>query len=141
MAVFALRQHDAGEEGAECCGKPDELHQECDAHHHEEGEAHEDLADPRIGDEAEQGAREEAASQHDRRHGSEHGERLRPARQVADEAGAVIIMRLGRGEERQEGEDRDHRDVLEQQDREGGLPGGGLEEAALRQALQHDRGR
>ena len=138
VAVFALGQHHAGEEGAECRREADELHQQRDADHHDEREADEDLAHAGVGDEAEQRPREEAAGQHDDGDGGEHGQGLRPAGQIADQRGVMRVMRLRRGEQRQQGEDGDDRDVLEQQHREAGLAGGGLEEAALVEALQHD---
>ena len=141
MAVFALRQHHAGEEGAECRGQPHELHQQRDAHHHHQCEADEHLAHACFGHEAEQRAREEAPGQHHHGDGGKHGNGLGPARQVADERGVMRVMRLGGGEQRQQGEDGDDRDVLEQQHGEARLPGGGLEDAALIEALQHDSGR
>ena len=95
VAVFALGQHDAGEEGAERRREADLLHEQRDADHHDQRQADEDLAHAGAGDEAEQRAHEEAAGQHHRGDRGEHGQGLRPAGQIADQRGVMRVMRPG----------------------------------------------
>ena len=138
VAVFAFGQHHAGKEGAECRREAHQLHEQRDADHQHQRKAHEDLAHAGFRHQTEQRTGKKAADQNNRCNGGEHGEGLRPARQVADQRCVMRVMCLRRGEQGQEGEDGNDRDVLEQQHREGGLAGGGLEQAALVEALQHD---
>ena len=116
MAILAFGQHHAGKEGAESGRQPDKLHQQGNAHDDEQGQPNEDLADAGFGDKPEEGAHQEAARQDDGGHGREDGQRLGPGWKLGDQAGAMIVMRGGRGDERQQRQNGDHRDVLKQQD-------------------------
>jgi hypothetical protein len=86
----------------------------------------------------------EPAAADDRSHGRQHRQRLHPGGQVGDQAGRMGVggqlNRSGR-EQRQQGEQRDDRQVLQQQHPEGRPADGTLSQPLLVEGLQHDRRR
>ena len=82
-----------------------------------------------------------SAHKHDGRDGEDHQRALMPAGQRGDAAGRGGCRGFFRGEEWQERENGDDRNVLEQEHGKRGLAGGGLELAPLLEGLQDDRSR
>ena len=144
-AELAFRQHHACQEGAERRGEPDQLHQGRDRDHQQQGRGGEDFPQARGGDEAEERLGEVAPAGHDDGDCGHLGERLGPAGKARQEVRVMVRRRRhdARGrQQRQEGEERDHRQVLKQQDPEGSHADRALAQALFLQALQDDgRGR
>jgi hypothetical protein len=144
-AELALGQHHPGQEGAEGGRQADGLHDAGHPDHDQQGGGGEDLAQAGLGDEAEDRPHQIAAAADHGAHGGEHRQALGPGRQVGDQAGAAVAGGLGvdggaMGQGRQQGEHRDHRQVLQQQDPEGGASDRALPQALLVEGLQHDGG-
>ena len=136
VAEVRLGEEKAGEERAHRHREADFLHQRRGAEHHEERRGRHDFAGAAAGQNPEQPVQAVTADQHD---GDDGGEGL-----ADDEKGlgqGTLGRCPGRGEQRQKGEDRDDRDILEEQDREGALAIGRLHVVALAEHLQRDRGR
>ena len=148
VAVFAGRQHDAGDEGAECRRQADELHQQRDADDEQQRRRREGLAQAGPRDDAERGRHQPAAERDDAGDGADRREPTRPAGPVRQRACVRVGARrrrrgitAGHGQQRQHRQQRDHRDVLEQQHQERALAAARRQPALLLQRLQHDRGR
>ena len=164
VAVLAVGQHDAGEEGSQRRAQSHLAHQQRDPDDQQQCGGREQLAQPGAGDDPEYGSQQVAAGDHDRRHGREddeslfpRGQSLHPGRRVRRRVCAVarripgmVVARTVAGapardradrQQRHQRQHRDHRDVLEQQHREGALSAVGADQVLLVQGLQHDRGR
>src|SRR5205085_3893117 len=111
-------------------------HEERRAEDDEERRGGHDLARPARGEQPEEGIEAVAP---DEDHGGERPDRGPGRGQGVDER-AVLGQGAGGGEQRQERENRRDGEVLKEQDREGSLPVGGLQVAALLEDLQGDRG-
>ena len=132
VAEFRFRQQHAGQERAEARAQTGELHQPGAAEHHQQGGGGEHLGHAGARDHPEHVAQQVATAEHQR---GDRGHRLRHRQP------AVALARGGmRAEQRDRGQQRDRREVLEQQDgeREAAVFGGQL--LALGQQLQADRG-
>lgn len=139
VAVFALRQHHAGHEGAERGWQPKELHEAGHREHQQQRNQREDLAGAGAGEQSEQGPQEvvaggEEGTGHDQ--GEEQLEKwlilLPEARgqgHLRDEAEA--LDGLHGSKQREEAEDGDDGEVLGEQDGEGGLAAAAREEVPL----------
>ena len=136
MAEIRFREHQAGEEGAERHRHARALHQQRRAEHDQQGRCRHHLARSGIGQPAEERIEQITAGEHDGRnragHEADRHQRFAPA---AD------FGRVARRKQRQQGEQRHDRDILEQQDGDGALRVGLLELAALFEDLQRDGGR
>ncbi len=141
VAVLAVGQDDAGQEGPQGGAKPHLLHDVGRSHHDEEGRDREEFPELDAADEAQEGDDDEAAGQDHQVHGNEEGDRLGPPRQSPDQGGGPVRDFPDRlvGQERQEGENRDDRHVLEEKNREGALPRLGSVQSLFPQGLQDDR--
>ena len=170
VAVFAVGQHNAGDEGAQRRRQANGPHQEGDANDDQQRNGGEQLADMGAGDDPEQRADGVTPAEDNGDDDPDRDTGLPPCRQVLGQvensffaavtctvatrivaarimthflAGAVTA-RARKAEaprvrkEREHGEDRDDRDVLEQQHGKGVLSGGGRHLALLIQGLQHD---
>ncbi len=136
MPVVRFGEHHAGQECAERHRHAGLLHKEGCAQDHEQGGGGHHLARAGLGEQSEEWVEQVAPGDDDQcDRGGNRGDR---AQAVAEAALHAIAFR---GEQRQGGEQRHHRHILEQQDREGALPIILLELAALFQDLQCDRGR
>ena len=104
----------------------------------------EELTDPRGGDGAKDRSQQEAGADHDARDHREADGGLGPRGECGERAGVVRVLGSGRRggrEQWQDRQDRDHSDVLEEQDGEGRLSTFARLQPAFGQALQDDRGR
>ena len=132
VPVLGPGQEHAGEKGAQRHGHAGRRHQLRDADHQQQREGREELAHARLRDEPHRRPREVAAD-HD--HPGHRGKGDAEALPVARAGG----RRAGR-EQGDERDERDGRDVLEQEDGEGRAAGGRGELVALRHRLHGDRG-
>ena len=138
MPILAVGEDHTGQEGAERRTEPDHLHQQCDADHEQQGRRGEDLAQPGPRDGTEHGAQQEASAADDHRDRGEHGDGLLPPGKCGDAVCLAARRDRQRGQQRQHREDRDHGDVLREQDREHPLARVGAQPTRLRQALEDD---
>ena len=152
MAVFAIGQHDAGEECAQRRRQADQCHQQGNADHDHQGRGGEKLAHLRPGDVAKDGPRQIGANPDDRADCGQRDQGALPAAQPVHEievkAGALAMgggfggmaagQQIGQGEERDDGQHRDDGNVLEEQDGKTGAPAIAARKALLVQRLQHD---
>jgi len=140
VAILAVGEDDAGDEGAERGGEPDELHHERDADDEQQGGRGEELALTGTRDAAEDRVDEMPTGKHHERDRENDEGGLLPTGQRGDRGGgAGGGGGLFRREQRKQREDRDDGDVLEEEDGEGALARGGFKLAAFLQRLQHDR--
>ena len=82
VAVFAVRQHHAGEEGAEGGGEADGFHQHGDGDHQQQGGSDEDLPHVGLGDGAKHRSHQVMTTQHDAGDGGHHQQAVLPACQL-----------------------------------------------------------
>ena len=100
VAVLAVGEHHAGQEGAQRRAQPHLVHQQRNADHQQQRSRHESSRSRVRGDGAEDRPQQEAPAQDDGRHRRQHGQRLRPGRQPGDQRrGGVGIagVRVGTG--------------------------------------------
>ncbi|MNX50812.1 hypothetical protein D3C86_814540 [compost metagenome] len=133
VAILAVRQHHAGEEGAKGGGEPHRLHQHGDGDHQQQGGGDEDLPHVGLGYGTEHRPHQVVAAQHYAGDGGDHQQAVLPARQIR----IAVTGDRRYGEQREYGQYGNDGDVLEQQHREGGAPALALHQFALLQALQH----
>ena len=129
VAEFRIGEEHAGEERAERHRQADGLHQQRRPRDDEERRCGEHLAAAETRDQPQGGADQQTAADdddEDRRHALD---REQPATGGAAAVGS---------EQRQERDQRNHRDILEEQDRERALPGGSGELGALAEPCEDD---
>ncbi len=146
VAVLAVGQHYACEEGPERGAQPHPGHEQGDADHQEQRRGREDLPESRAAQDPEGRAHQHPPSPDHRHHGAQNGQGLGPRRQAHQPGRRLVAplggVDLGRGQQRHEGQHGDHGDVLEEQDGEGRLPGRGPHQPLLLEGLEdHGRGR
>ncbi|MNS83114.1 hypothetical protein D3C72_1168880 [compost metagenome] len=132
MAILGVRQQQAGEEGAQGHGNPDQFHQPCCANHHQQRRGGGDLWQRGFGHHAKHRSQQIAPADH---HDGDAGQHLQAVVQVFADGGAVIAT----GQQRHHGDQGDRGDVLKQQDRERQPPVGAGQFLAFSQALQAER--
>ena len=130
VAVFAFGEHHPGEEGAERHGQAHRVGEHRAADHQQQREADEDLAQARLGDVLQHRAHQHAPGEHQR------GDEARRLGGVAPAEGIGLAA-----EEAEREQQRDHRQVLEQQHRERGLAARRLQQVLLRERGEADGGR
>ncbi len=136
MAIFAVGQHHPGEEGAESGRKPHRLHQHGDGDHQQQGGGDEDLPHMGLGDGTKHRPHQVMTTQHDAGDGRDYQQTMLPTRQL----GAAIAGDWRHGQQWQQRQDRNDRNILKQQHRKGGATALALHQLALLQALQNDGG-
>ena len=131
VAEGGFREQHAGQEGAHGHGKAAELHGQRGAEDDEQGGGGHHLPRPGTGEQGEHRVEQPAAG------GDQGGER----EQGEADGDPVRAFRLvPRGEDRDQGQERHDRQVLQQQDGDDALPGGGGDLALLLQHLHGDGG-
>jgi hypothetical protein len=130
VAVLAVGEHHAGEEGAEAGGQADRLGERRGAEHEQQREADEHLAQARLGDVAQRRANQDPADRDQRDDQAERPRRVDPAEGLRFAA-----------EEADHQHERDDGEVLEQQHRERRLAAGRRQEVLLAERGEADRGR
>ena len=150
VPVFAAGQNHAGQEGAKRRRQSHRRHQQRDADHEAERGGDEDLAQAGHGDIAEDRPGQIGAGGDHHGDGRKRDQRHLPAGPTINQAetgmcrlGGVFghrggVHQPGHGQQRDEGQHRDDRDVLKQQDRERGLPAVRTQQPLFPQRLQHD---
>ena len=151
VPIFAGRKNDTRHEGAERRGEAHKRHQQGDADHDQQGSAGEQLTQAGGGNETEQGADRVDADDHHCGDRADAGDGGEPHRHGGGEVNSVMRactdraatrrIEIGHGQQRQESEDGNDRDVLNQQDREACFTAFGAHEFLLGQRLDDDRSR
>lgn len=132
VAVLRVGQQQAGEEGTEGHGHAGQLHQQRGTHHHQQRGGGGHVLQLGLGDDAKHRAQQVAATDHHRGDAADHLEGL------GQFAAAGVAVRTA--EQRDHGDQRDRRDVLEQQDGEGQAAMGLGQFLALGEDLQAEGG-
>ncbi len=135
MTIVRSGKQDTGEERAKRHRHAGKLHQRGSPEHDQKGRRRHDLARAGTGEQRQERIEQVAPGDH---HG---GYTAADAADRDQGLGKIRDSGIGAGcEQRQQGEDRHHRHVLEQQDPKGALAIGLLQLAALLQDFQRDRG-
>ncbi len=136
MAILAVGQHHAGEEGAEGRGETHGFHQHRDGDHQQQGGGDEDLPHMGLCDGAKHRPHQVVAAQHYAGDGGHYQQAVLPA----GEFRSAVAGDRGDGQQRQYRQYGDDGDVLEQQHRKAGAAALALHQPAFLQTLQHDGG-
>ena len=146
VAVFAVRQHHAGDEGAKRGREADEAHQRGDADDEHQGGGGIDFAHARAGDIAQKRMRE-IVKRHDKADddGKDDGRfevSGQPLEQRRFMAARAVRRRrqLRQGNQRQERQHRDDGNILKEQHGKARLAAGAVQKAFFAQRLQDDCG-
>ena len=121
MTVFTVGKHNTGQEGSECRAEPHELHQGGDGYHQEQGGGGEEFAQMGAGNKTKQRNDQVTTGKIDDAYRKEKGKCLHPTRELVDKGGMPRICGCMDGQQRQDSENGDHRDILEKKHRKGGL--------------------
>lgn len=134
MPVFGTSQEHARQERSEAHGDPGGVHQEGDAQDEEQGEARKHLAHSGARENAQHGAGQKPADQHDQGNGSQYLPRRDPGR-----GSTPVRSNLAAGrQQRHQCQERDGGHVLEEQNGEGRLARWAGHEPALHHRLHRD---